>query len=310
MQVLGQWAGHYNAGTSDKVWAAAYTDEGDFLYVYGRRFTRLTPKAKHFSSVGAARAWFNKKVDEQSRQGYHSIPFDSDAYRVPGFAHTSSTIGSSGLTQTPPPPRTSTGTSALPCASTSTLPIPVSPLLPVDADDLDELLDDPAYGIIEYVVGLRAVVMSDGASLAACYPDSGLASAVPEAARVLARLNVSVVLDGIQLPGGEYIVIDLLAWNGSSMERRPYRERIGIISRAFQQAGLITAGLPVRPKPMPGSTHKQLALLVARTTDKRQVVELLRRAGATGVLLRLMDEPGFNLPVHQHTFRVEAEVQA
>jgi predicted DNA-binding WGR domain protein len=89
MQIMEEWAGHYydQAENADKIWAAAFTDSGAYLAVWGRRDNRkYQSQTKSFNTVTTARAQFEQMVHQKERKGYHKVPFaDARFGNIPSF---------------------------------------------------------------------------------------------------------------------------------------------------------------------------------------------------------------------------------
>jgi len=83
-RVVEQRMGHCRAGSSDKVWAAAYFDDGYYESIWGRRGKDLSRQG-HQMGVSAARDLFAKKVREKQAEGYHEARFDDAYYGVASF---------------------------------------------------------------------------------------------------------------------------------------------------------------------------------------------------------------------------------
>jgi predicted DNA-binding WGR domain protein len=82
-----QWAGHYSSVSenSDKVWAAAYTDTGYYLCMWGRRGARLNFGKPKKLEIWEASREFRKMVEQKKLEGYRTIPFDDSKYAVPSL---------------------------------------------------------------------------------------------------------------------------------------------------------------------------------------------------------------------------------
>jgi predicted DNA-binding WGR domain protein len=89
MQIVAEWAGHfYDPGeNSDKIWASACTDTGDYLSVWGRRGNRKYQSlTKRFGNVAAARFEFDKMVRQKEHKGYQNVPFENPhSGNIPSF---------------------------------------------------------------------------------------------------------------------------------------------------------------------------------------------------------------------------------
>lgn len=92
MQIVAEWAGHFYDPTqnSDKIWAGAFTDTGDYLAVWGRRGNRkYQSQTKQFGSEAHARFEFSKMVSQKERKGYQNVPFEDGRFgNIPSFKRT------------------------------------------------------------------------------------------------------------------------------------------------------------------------------------------------------------------------------
>ncbi len=280
MGQVAAWAGHCGTHGRDAVWAAVILDDGRYVCAHGRRGSRLGKSgSKKFASVAAARQHFEEKVAEKQREGYVQVEFGTSTYyRIPPFD-----LAAGSVLATPAAPP-----SSAPDVPAAAIEAP-SFALTLDAADLDRYLDDPAWGLTEAVDGVLCLIASFGGDLHAYDPQGRPVAAVPEGAQALARLPGPFVIDGLCLADGSYVALDARMWNGQDLHGRPYTARIGLLERALQQHELVLYSGAIRPRVMPGSTQKQLALLVARTEGKRQIVDTLRASGAAGLLLRQVD---------------------
>jgi predicted DNA-binding WGR domain protein len=87
-RIIAEWAGHRTdiRTNPDKIWAAAYTDGGTYLGVWGKRGTAYREQSRHFGSQRAAAAWFDAKVTEKLRKGYDAVRFgDRRRGNIPSF---------------------------------------------------------------------------------------------------------------------------------------------------------------------------------------------------------------------------------
>jgi predicted DNA-binding WGR domain protein len=94
MQIVAEWAGHYNdpVENSDKIWAAAWTDTGDYLAVWGRRGNhKYQSQTKRLGSAAAARLEFYKMVRQKEHKGYQRVPFENSQFgNIPSFKRSQS----------------------------------------------------------------------------------------------------------------------------------------------------------------------------------------------------------------------------
>ncbi len=89
MQIVAEWAGHYYdpVENSDKIWASAWTDTGDYLAVWGRRGNhKYQSQTKRLGSSAAARLEFYKMVRQKEHKGYRNVPFENAGFgNIPSF---------------------------------------------------------------------------------------------------------------------------------------------------------------------------------------------------------------------------------
>jgi predicted DNA-binding WGR domain protein len=88
MNVEAEWAGHYEdvQANSDKIWAACYTDTGDFIATWGRRGSTYSSQVKHFGSQYEAQRHYGKMTQEKAGKGYHTVRFeDARSGSIPHF---------------------------------------------------------------------------------------------------------------------------------------------------------------------------------------------------------------------------------
>ncbi len=94
MQIVAEWAGHYYdpVENSDKIWAATWTDTGDYLAVWGRRGNhKYQSQTKRLGSTAAARFEFYKMVRQKEHKGYQSVPFENPQFgNIPSFKRSQS----------------------------------------------------------------------------------------------------------------------------------------------------------------------------------------------------------------------------
>ncbi len=282
MAVIKQWAGHFQAGGSDKVWAAAATSDGQFLSVWGRRGTTLQSGTKTLASQEAALKEFNAKVKKKSAEGYQPVPFDDSRYGIPSFGvlDEESTMSSPDLA-TSEQDRTRPRYLA-------------SHVTPLNWSQLQERLQQEAYGATEKVNGVRCLVACDGHETLITYNRRGIPlKHVSPAVQPLKRLAGQFVVDGEQLQGeieGAYVAFDLLEWQGQDVRSWPYHKRIKTLEEAMRQAGLITGGGATYAEAMARSILPELALLTPAPSGF-PIIDAILACGGEGVIVRTLDAP-------------------
>ena len=151
-----------------------------------------------------------------------------------------------------------------------------------------------SYGITEKANGERCLVSYDGQQTMQGYNRNGNQTrTLPSSASSLASLAVSFVLDGERLVGeqeGQYVVFDMLQWNGEDIRSWAYSMRIALLQDAFKQAELIKQAIPTPT--LDEALHNSLIFgLMVLTPVKGSenighVVEVVRQRAGEGVILR------------------------
>jgi predicted DNA-binding WGR domain protein len=283
MVVIKQWAGHFQVGGSDKVWAAAVTSDGQFLSVWGRRGTTLQSGTKTLANQEAALKEFNAKVKKKSAEGYQPVPFDDPRYGIPSFG----ALDEGG---------TMSGPDLVASEQDRTRPVYLaSHVTPLSWTQLQECLQQHnAYGATEKINGVRCLAAFDGKNAVITYNRRGMAAKyVSSAVQALKRLACQFVIDGEQLQGeveGAYVAFDLLEWQGQDVRSFPYHQRIKILEEGMKQAGLIIGGGATYAEAMERSALPELALLTPAPSGY-QIIDAILACGGEGVIVRTLDAP-------------------
>jgi predicted DNA-binding WGR domain protein len=282
MTIIKQWAGHFQAGGSDKVWAAAATSDGQFLSVWGRRGTTLQSGTKTLASQEAALKEFNAKVKKKSAEGYQPVPFDDPRYGIPSFG-------------APGEESTMSGPDLTASVQDRTLPVYIaSHVTPLSWAQLQECLQQNAYGATEKINGVRCLAAFDGKDAVIAYNRRGIAAKyVSSAVQALKRLACQFVIDGEQLQGeveGAYVAFDLLEWQGQDVRSWPYHQRIKTLEEGMKQAGLITGGGSTYAEAMERSALAELALLTPAPSGF-PIIDTILACSGEGVIVRTLDAP-------------------
>ena len=273
MAVIEEWAGHFSGGSSDKVWAGAFTSDGHFLSTWGRRGSGLSVGDKPCGSQAAAASAFAKKVREKQSEGYVAVPFDHPDYGIrsfgPGGGATATSLGVPSVV-----------------GGVREIRYQTAHVMPLSPRELAEAVASLGYGVSEKVNGERCLVVVDAAGKVEAFNRLGqLVSTVPEGARGLARLGVACVIDGERLTGqgaGTYVAFDLLEWQGQDARHWPYSQRIRVLEAAMVGAGLVPAGSPT----MEGDAKLQLLVSEADPVKGRAVVQRIEEKRGEGVIVR------------------------
>jgi ATP-dependent DNA ligase len=272
--VVEQWAGHYQGGGSDKVWAGCYTEDGIFRSTWGRRGSSLAVGEKNLGSSEAAAKQFNKKMKEKVTEGYQSVAFDDPNIGVSSFGP----AGAGNATNLP----------SIVDLITKTVEYQAGHVMPLSMDELDEALGSDNHGVSEKVNGERCIIAYDGKDELNAYNRKGIkVSTIPEGAKNLDGLGCQFVLDGERLTGeqsGVYVAFDLLEWDGKDMRSVPYNQRIKTLEDALTGHNFIERGAALYET----GTAQNLFLLVSENNAKKgkDIVQAIRSKGGEGVIVR------------------------
>jgi len=285
-EVLDSIALYCGTGGSNKVWGAAVVQDGDtvtYLYCNGAVGTAMTPKIERMADSPTARKHYEKKVREKRGKGYVPVDLGDPFYgvgRVLAAAHPA--LADSGG-----------GGAASYVAETVARDtrVVVSRVLPVDESRFAAVMADPAYGLTEKANGKRVTVEWTGTELRAYNRKGQRLPVVPRAAESLPSIGIPFLIDGEDIPGGGYVMFDLLEFNGGSIRHLEFASRIRTLARLVTEAGLlIMYGAEVADSL---SDTPGLALLspVTSTDEKHSTLQAIRAANGEGVILRRMDAP-------------------
>ena len=288
-----QWAAHYAQGGSDKVWGAGW--EGTTVkIVWGKRGAALQHGDKSFPDAVAAEKHYRKKVAEKVAEGYVAVPFDHANYGIPSFFPTAN--GSAAE-----PDFDAVSTVVTTATITKTAVYVTSHVLPLEWPEVEAALVSHLYGLTEKVNGERCIVTCDALGQLAAYNRKGVkVSTVPEAAQSLAKLYQATlkgfVLDGERLIGeqaGQYVVFDMLEWEGSDVRHWPYSERIEKLEGQMRGAGLIRNGAATHAQAEVNSHVAGLSLLMAKCEEEvgREAIAHIQANGLEGIIVRTMVAP-------------------
>ena len=91
----------------------------------------------------------------------------------------------------------------------------------------------------------------------------------------------------------QYVVFDVLTWNGGDVRNRPYRERIDLLISTFQRAGLIRTqeATPTLHEARFNALVTGLLLLAPTSGNVEQVVQAVQRVEGEGIILRDLSAP-------------------
>lgn len=127
-------------------------------------------------------------------------------------------------------------------------------------------------------------------------------ASVPQAALSLTKLGCQFVIDGERMTGvqaGQYVMFDLLEWQGEDLRSWPYAKRVKTLEDALVKAGLISKG---RPTCWFTTTDTAVAATVTATKDGLYLLTAetdpitswaiyaeVKASGGEGVVFRTMD---------------------
>lgn len=169
-----------------------------------------------------------------------------------------------------------------------------SHVLPVSLAEAEALLEAGEWGVSEKVNGERCLVEMTAEGEMKAYNRKGQpVSTLPEGARVLAGINQPFLVDGERLPGGCYVVFDLMELNGGDVRTMPYEVRIGLLESRLQSQDILVGGGggPVACVGDYRQHEGKLVLLAAQRHGKGDLVEQIRESGGEGLIFRRMSAP-------------------
>jgi hypothetical protein len=235
---------------------------------------------------------YNGKVNEKvKRHQYRVVPMRKEwlqAFKVP------LEMAEEAL---PSPQKSSPRASEAPSAPRAT---PMVSELPYTAARVDAVsqwqLYRMGYGTTEKANGERCLLSYDGRELRAYNRTGKLVNPVPTSALPLAQLGVAFVLDGERLLGeqaGQYVLFDVLMWDGLDVRARPYQERINLLVAALYRAHLLlTQGAtPTLREARANSQMAGLMLLSPEPANVEAIVAVVREDGGEGVIIRNLSAP-------------------
>lgn len=294
------YAGHCTSGSSDKVWAACLaietsaeqgmppdvsdTTEVVYLSVYGRRGSNLNVTPPKRLPLRDAQKLFKKKCGEKDGEAYAHVPFAPfvSTFGYPlGFPLVARLAEEEVSVITPA------------SAPVSALSYVACVVKDVRQDKLQQLLQDPDYGLTEKVDGERCIIVFDGQELAAFNRKGKQMMTVPAGALHLRQLGCRFVIDGERMMGalaGHFVAFDLLEWGEEPFTAWSYVRRITTLEEAMLNAGLLLEdrSTPTHLLARSNSACSDLALLVAAPGEQygQRVINAVRAASGEGIIVR------------------------
>ncbi len=282
MTILKQWAGHFQAGGSDKVWAAAYTTDGHFLSVWGRRGNALQGSAKTLAHQQAASKEFTTRVKKKRAEGYQSVPFDDPRYGIPTFGE----LCEDGATSSPDQ---STSEQA------RLQPVYLaSHVTPLSWSQLQACLHQETVGTTEKINGVRCLIACVGKMRLSPITAEGLQQhmlLLPP--RYSSGWHASLSsMENSSKAKWEEITLRLTCLNGKDtmFAPGPIESVSKRLKKAMKRVGLITGGGATYTEAMERSLRPELTLLTPTTPDLQIIEAILARKGE-GVIVRTLDAP-------------------
>ena len=235
---------YYREGSSDKVYQAAITPkDGGFAveFAYGRRGATLQTGTKTQAPVPyeQAKKIYDKLVSEKKAKGY-TPGEDGTPYQ-----HTDKAGDVTGIN----------------CQL----------LNPIEDDQVQRFINDPAFCAQEKFDGRRVLVRKEGPVLEGINRKgliTGIASSVANEVR---DIPGDVLLDG-ECIGDVLFVFDLLLLHGTDIRTRPYRNRLFALNQV----------IPVSAE----FGFLKLADTAFDTTGKAALLEKLRRENREGIVFK------------------------
>jgi bifunctional non-homologous end joining protein LigD len=233
---------YFKEGTSDKEYHVQLEPKGPGYVVnfqYGRRGSTLTPGTKTASPVplSKAEAIYEKLIQEKMAKGY--------------------TEGASGT------PYVGTTKEERVTGNVPQL------LNPIDEDEVEKYLKDPAWGAQEKKDGKHVMVARKGGKVTASNR-KGLQIGIPET--VVESLEWDGLFDG-EMIGDVYHVFDCLEWDDASLVTCGYKSRYAALSK-------VEFGHCVKLVP-----------LAVTEKEKRDLYARLKKENKEGIVFKRLDAP-------------------
>ena len=324
--VVDSYAGHSNWGGSNKDYAICLARvvegaEADLdapgsdlepvwtvLYANGKpgalRGGDPTPPATRT----AAEKIYKKKRDEKAGPHHYTplpgLPFAPYARYFPvPLALPDQDAGSASPEEVLPPP------------TEQTPRYEASEAVLITREAFEQCIASPRYGATEKVDGERCLVASESERLSAYNRNGIQIRVVPDAASALGQLRASFVVDGERMVGdqaGQYVIFDLLEWQGSDARSWPAGRRIATLQQAMLEAGLLKAprATPTLHEAFENSTISGLALLtpVSGLEEITCLMSVVQEQGGEGFVLRLLHEGGYLGPRTLLKYKLLADI--
>ena len=261
--VQSQWAGSFQGGGSDKVWAIAQI--GNTVYSrWGKRGLGLQSGEKPCADEQAATKLYNSKLAEKQREGYQPVQFGDPTYGIAAW-FAADTQGEAAM----PPP--------LPLVREVNTRFLATRLKATILDDIIQRVRG-GWGLTEKVNGNRCLLHFDGETITAYNRIGQKQSGIPQGTAELVRLGTTFTIDGEWIPTG-YVMFDLLELNGKDYRQETFKNRIQALEEALRAAGLITTASPVHD-----TDGAALQLLVPGGLEWFKIIQ--GKAGVEGIVAR------------------------
>jgi len=261
--VQSQWAGSFQGGGSDKVWAIAQI--GNTVYSrWGKRGLGLQSGEKPCADEQAATKLYNSKLAEKQREGYQPVQFGDPTYGIAAW-FAADTQGEAAM----PPP--------LPLVREVNTRFLATRLKATILDDIIQRVRG-GWGLTEKVNGNRCLLHFDGETITAYNRIGQKQSGIPQGTAELVRLGTTFTIDGEWIPTG-YVMFDLLELNGKDYRQETFKNRIQALEEALRAAGLITTASPVHD-----TDGAALQLLVPGGLEWLNIIQ--EKAGVEGIVAR------------------------
>jgi bifunctional non-homologous end joining protein LigD len=239
---------YFREGSSDKVYQCSIESSGELFVVnfaYGRRGATMQTGTKTSSPVDydTTKGIYDKLVREKTAKGY--------------------TPGEDGT------PYKHTGNEG---RATEIRP---QLLNPIEEDEVNRLIKDPAWCMQEKKDGKRILVQKQGAAVHGINK-KGLLVGLPSPIVVqTAKFSIDVIIDG-EMVGDVLYVFDLLQLGGDSLVARPYKERLALLTELLD---------------VPFVTIIEVVETAYAPAEKAILYNRLKRDRKEGVVFKRLDAP-------------------
>lgn len=268
MKILDTFDLAYRDGSSDKVYHSAIYEHENGLcsvaFAYGRRGSTLVRGTKTSSPVPyqKASAIYQKLYDEKFSKGYRPAAGVSGSVFEGEIATSGNGESSVDLSAIEQQQKEDTG-------------VRCQLLNAIDEDEVECLINDPAWGAQEKKDGDRRMVRYDGKKIIFINRKGQKVDTSPAISAAIKAIGRPMLIDGEAI-GDTLYAFGLLELDGKDLRQKPYIESYALLMRVLK--GFTGDGL-------------QLVVMEASTEGKRALYEQLKAGNKEGIVFKRLSAP-------------------